>query len=862
MVKKVCKFFAQGTCARGQACTYSHEVASPGDPGSGTGFSILSPRSATMPISHAKMSGIPCRFYLLGRCKKGTECPYEHSKHQGPPTSNDESNPQSECVNVPPEPSRVEDAKPKNHPDAAPERSASGMEVRSLQGASVSFGPGAQVQEVDFPSDYSAVHMTFLQPNRDAVTFQRFMAMLGETVPVSSIRVRTVTEPPSTVASVRIRDTGFAQRLKSNADAATEGTNLPDIIVAIVQVGMESESSVNRLQMSTVSCTWYKPSRVAWLHYSNTGKARAIERFIASRDYKIKGRKIQATLQVPELGFGRQKTTITSVQLGNLDASTSQALIERHIPEYLTPTDVIVGKPSYSTSMDEAEECVKALLDRVGPLEGWELSSTTSATQVKAIARFETGEDARKAVNQLNGQKIAQLANSKLFVSPLISVKFNVPKAMYRAIREDFDHLKSQAWDEHVHVKSYPPLDPMQKFIGLRVYGEDAKAVAKAKSALEKILAGDVALNGDVGIWDDFFAEAGGLAYLNELSLTHQGYVYRDMRKHRLSIYGSAASKENIRRALIEKLDSLMETTHHISLSAEDLKKALHGGFRRIVAALGKQKASLDIRQRPQLITITGSARDLETARTLLDQDVASDVEELALGESTHEHDCAVCWTEAENAHRTPCGHFYCASCFVSQCSSAGDGDLPVRCLGASATCLQVFGLQEIKDSLPSTAFEQLLQDSFTAHIRTNPKSYQYCPTPDCPQIYRVSVSAATSTTGVAVVYTCPSCLTPICTACQVTAHDGMDCGTYARVVGTQGDDEFATWKRENADKVKDCPVCKVSIEKSYGCNHMECRNCGAHICWVCLETFDEGAKCYGHMQAVHGSYEDDGGEW
>ena len=849
MVKKACKFFAQGTCIRGQTCTYSHEVASPRDPQSRTGLAILPPYSATMPTSYAQMSGIPCRFHLLGRCKKGTECLYEHSKHPDLSTSNDQSNPQAERVNLPPKPSHVGDVKLKNHPTAASEPSTLGTEVRSLRGASVRFGPGAQVQEMDFPSDYSAVNMTSLQSNCDAVTFQKFMARLGEAVPVSFIRVRIVTEPPSTAASVRIRDTGFAQRLKSNADADTEGTNVPDIAVTIVQVGMESESSVNRLQMSTVSCTWYKPSRIAWLHYNNTGKARAIERFIASRDYRIKGRKIQATLQVPEHGFDRSKPTITSVQLGNLDASTSQALIERHIPGHLTPTDVIVGKPSYSTSISEAEECVKALLKRVGPLEGWESSSTASATQVKAIARFETGEDARKAVHQLNGQKISQLANSRLFVSHLISVKFNVPKAMYRAIREDFEQLKSQAWGSgHVYVKSYPPADPTQKFIGLRLSGEDAKAVAKAKSALEKLLAGDVALNGNLEIWDDFFAESRGLAYLNELSLMHRGYVYRDMRKHRLSIYGSAESKENIRRALIEKLDSLMETTHYISLNPEDLKQALHGGFRRIVAALGKQKASLDIRQRPQIITITGSTRDLETARNLLDQDVTSDVGDLALGESTHEHDCTVCWTEAEDAYRTPCGHVYCASCFASQCCSAGEGDLPVRCLGDSATCLQVFGLQEIKDSLPPQAFEQLLQDSFTAHVRTHPQSFQYCPTPDCQQIYRV--------TATGVVTTCPSCLTPICTACQVTAHDGMDCETYARV-GTQGDEEFRTWKLENGN-VKDCPVCKVPIEKSYGCNHMECRNCAAHICWVCLETFEEGKQCYRHMEEVHGSMYDD----
>ena len=31
----------------------------------------------------------------------------------------------------------------------------------------------------------------------------------------------------------------------------------------------------------------------------------------------------------------------------------------------------------------------------------------------------------------------------------------------------------------------------------------------------------------------------------------------------------------------------------------------------------------------------------------------------------------------------------------------------------------------------------------------------------------------------------------------------------------------------------KDCPKCKVVIEKSWGCNHMKCTQCGADFCWV-----------------------------
>ena len=140
---------------------------------------------------------------------------------------------------------------------------------------------------------------------------------------------------------------------------------------------------------------------------------------------------------------------------------------------------------------------------------------------MKAIARFQAGEDARKTVKQLNGQKISQLANTELFVSPLISVKFSVPKAMYRAVRGDVDHFKSQVWDAgYVHIKAYPPVDLTQRLIALRLYGEDAKAVAKAKGAFEKTLAEDLAMNRELVIWADFFANSGGSTYLDVLSCT------------------------------------------------------------------------------------------------------------------------------------------------------------------------------------------------------------------------------------------------------------------------------------------------------------------------------------------------------
>ena len=75
-----------------------------------------------------------------------------------------------------------------------------------------------------------------------------------------------------------------------------------------------------------------------------------------------------------------------------------------------------MGKVSYSTTLNEAEESVESLLHAVGHLEIWESDYTSSATKAKAIARFQTGECARKAANQLSRREMPLLDHKIEFV--------------------------------------------------------------------------------------------------------------------------------------------------------------------------------------------------------------------------------------------------------------------------------------------------------------------------------------------------------------------------------------------------------------------------------------------------------------
>ena len=38
--------------------------------------------------------------------------------------------------------------------------------------------------------------------------------------------------------------------------------------------------------------------------------------------------------------------------------------------------------------------------------------------------------------------------------------------------------------------------------------------------------------------------------------------------------------------------------------------------------------------------------------------------------------------------------------------------------------------------------------------------------------------------------------------------------------------------------KTKQCPKCKVAIEKNQGCNHMSCTKCNHQFCWLCKQEW------------------------
>jgi len=556
---------------------------------------------------------------------------------------------------------------------------------------------------------------------------------------------------------------------------------------------------------------------------------------------KILNRTLECTTAVSK----KAKPWQCYVNIGNLDISTTSKMLKGPCGQR-QPQIVTFGETSYSSSAEVIGQAIQRLLSSVGTVEAWTVSTSTKGAKIKATATFSAMEQATKAITVLNGYKLPQLGGSKILLSHMVKAKFSILSLMHTAISSELANVQHNLRSKsYLEIKSYAPTKKEDRFTTLHIISNTAQEVGRAKAAVEQILNGHTARGGRDIVWNELFLKPEGMTYLNDLGKQNDVFIYRNARKCILSLYGNDENKAIVESALLKTVDDLAVSTFNINLDDKVPVAAHQAGYRRIVNNLGKTAARLNVTSSPKTITIHGSSQDAQWAKAILreeyDQTTGTkiNVEENLT--------CAVCWCDVTETYTTPCGHVYDKECFVNQCLSAGDKDIPISCLGSSGSCQSVISFTELEAALTRDQLDKLLENSFTRHVRTHPDNYQCCPTADCDQVYKVSDDGK--------IFTCSTCITSICTKCGAVSHEGLTCDQYKST--KLGDDALADWKKKN--DARDCPKCRCTIQKSEGCNHMECRACGAHICWVCMRVFGMGSDTYGHMKAEHGSFYDPG---
>ncbi|ORY03220.1 hypothetical protein BCR34DRAFT_545265 [Clohesyomyces aquaticus] len=800
--KPPCTFFLQGACRKEDSCTFAHVNQAP--------VTVLN-----HPGPRDPRSSIPCTFFQRGICNKGGDCPFGHDIAG------------SVSISETPWAGSYPPTKLQNENDSS----------RTIGRATVLFTDGFSLSTLSLPSDFSAVSMSGMSAD---VSVREILGLLEACgfpeVPSDCVHLMRIPQKSTQTAHVKLRDPDFAEKFLQCLGGVffLQDDDKP-VQISVLQVGGETESGMNRLQLTGITCTWYNPSKVAYLQYGTGGHATMVlERFKKLLSKDLRNRKLDITYQ-----------PVGSLRVGNLDPCTTEAELRRFLPDP-QPLKVTWGPRSHKLTAKQLEDKARAKIESQGTLVEWVITTHTGGSRTKAVAKFTEAEAARNAVREMNDTVLDITSNDKLRVSPLVSIKLSVSYRILQTLRPQLDALAKQSWaSNYVSIKCYEPLGKL--YTQVRIFGQSKGPVADAKSAVEKLLAGHVAVDGGTPISDAFFFKPSSKEFLDGLMTTHSVFIHQDLRKTILRLYGDHANIDKAEQALATKRAELKVQSHTIILDAETLAFALKGGLRQIIAALGKDRVKMDIISNPKRITVKGSELHLAQVHEMLQTQASLPFESRAAALSlTDENEdmCPVCWTPPDEPFRTACDHVYCNSCLVSQCTSADV--FPVQCLGDAGTCNKPLTLGSLKQILSVSEYGNVLQASLASHLRSRPTEFQYCPTPDCNRFYRVSPLTKPRT------FDCDGCLSSLCTSCHNVTHDGLSCEAYTALVKAEaaGEKELEQWKKDH--DVRDCPKCSVPIEKSYGCNHMTCVSCGTHICWFCMKTFTSSGATYDHMQRSH----------
>ncbi|KAF8804736.1 hypothetical protein BYT27DRAFT_7107293 [Phlegmacium glaucopus] len=457
--------------------------------------------------------------------------------------------------------------------------------------------------------------------------------------------------------------------------------------------------------------------------------------------------------------------------------------------------------------------------------------------KMRAWAYFTTPADAKAAAECLHNRKPQFTGYARIHVRHIKTITFVVSVVKFRRVATSIQGLAESIWKQGAGY-SLSVLDKVSHF-SLKLGGEDLKVLGRLKAEVEKILNGEPVLKDGKTAWDDFFARHGGILFLQDLERAHTGVsIEKDAIRRKIRLFGVAEKRLIVREKILEKMDQLRrQKSCFIPLDGPLFAVFLNDGLASLREKLGSENIVMDFVSRS--LRVRGDEKVFNTAREAVE--LARTKYKIHRSKQTITVECPVCFDEVSSPIKMPCGHSWCRICLQNYLKAAIEQRIfPLTCLGNGAKCTERISLFAAKEVLSAADFDATVSAAFDTYVQTHPEELQYCPTPDCPQVFRPAPEG--------IFLQCPSCLVRICPTCKTDAHDGLTCAESA-----SGDSLFKEWADQR--DVKRCPGCHIAIEKDEGCNHMKCIVCQTHICWMCMKTFPGGDGIYGHMRTEHGSF-------
>lgn len=390
----------------------------------------------------------------------------------------------------------------------------------------------------------------------------------------------------------------------------------------------------------------------------------------------------------------------------------------------------------------------------------------------------------------------------------------------------------------------------------VRISANATRTVAQLRRPIEALMQGKTVNHAGLtlSVLQILFSRE-GIALMRSIQSDTRTYILFDRYRRTIKVFGAsskvAAAEERLVRSLVDLHESKQLEIHlRRRFLPPDLMKELvdlYGpdlnGLKQMIPG-----AEFTLNARRQVISIQGLKDAKHKVEEIISDIVARRRQDDIKGRDNvapmTTTECPICLCEVEEGYRLEgCSHLFCRSCLVEQCESAiKDLDiLPLCC--SQEGCEMPILIADLKNLLPMERLEELFRASLGKFVATSGGRFRFCPSPDCPSIYRVGTTREP--------FVCGACFAETCTSCHLEYHPYISCERYLQFK-EDPDLSLKDWC-QGKEYVKVCPMCGYTIEKVDGCNHIECR-CGRHICWVCLKFFSTSDLCYDHLRSVHSS--------
>ena len=197
---------------------------------------------------------------------------------------------------------------------------------------------------------------------------------------------------------------------------------------------------------------------------------------------------------------------------------------------------------------------------------------------------------------------------------------------------------------------------------------------------------------------------------------------------------------------------------------------------------------------------------------------------------------CNICFENKinkENIAQKCCLHYFCDQCIKKYLTYQINNGIVIDIKCLMAGCPHLYTSEEIRANVSNEVYRKYLRFyGIQIKIRNPEKVYINCPFVDCDELVDVTnISEGNVICGIGHVF-CRECL-------KIGGHSKANSFCKKNELNL---DLFNELKQKNPSNIhqnyKQCPECKVLIEKNDGCNQMKCLNCGYSFCWLCLREY------------------------